>query len=670
MHEALDGSTSEDPDIHNNLGLVHVRRGQQQDAIRCFRRALALDPRHVYAHSNLGNALRAQGRLDEAAASCERALAVQPHFADALINLGGIRVEQQRMGDAQALYERVLQIDPHRTDAHRNLGLLFRTQGRMKEAIVSYRKALESAPGLAVLHSELAGTLRDFGDFAAAVAAYRKALDIDPQSAPEHYNLAETLKVMGQFDEAIAAYGRALTLKPDFYRALGGLIYLRQHVCDWKGIESLWERLRAEAVGKRDSGISPFSALYMPFSAQEQLACAQEWAHQTFDRLAAARAALGFSDPPRVSRERIRIGYLSWDFHQHATSYLMAELFELHDRGRFEIFAYSYGPDDGSSIRSRIRDAVEHFADVSGEPFTETARRIRRDGIDVLVDLKGYTLGSRPQILAMRPAPVQAHWLGFPGSMGAAYIDYIIADSFVIPTGAERHYSEKVVRLPGCYQVNDRKREIGSRTPTRKECGLPATGLVFCSFNQTAKILPDVFAAWMRILKSVPGAVLWLLDSNRWAPDNLRRAAMEQGVAPERLVFAPRSPLDEHLARYRLADLCLDTYPYTSHTTASDALWAGCPLVTCAGETFASRVAGSILRNAGLAELVTDSLAQYERLVMELASGPAKLDEARRKLSANRDACPLFDTPRFARSLETAYETMFGAFIEGIGPRP
>jgi predicted O-linked N-acetylglucosamine transferase (SPINDLY family) len=266
--------------------------------------------------------------------------------------------------------------------------------------------------------------------------------------------------------------------------------------------------------------------------------------------------------------------------------------------------------------------------------------------------------------MALRPAPIQVNWLGYPGTMGTDCIDYIIADPFIIPSGMERYYSEKVVRLPDCYQINDRRREISDRIPTREEYGLPAQGLVFCCFNLSYKILPDVFGRWMRIMQAVPDSVLWLLEANQWAVRNLRRAAAAKGVAPERLVFAPRQPLAEHLARYRLADLALDTFPYTSHTTASDALWAGCPLVTCSGETFASRVAGSILINAGMRELVTASFEEYEHLVLDLAASPARLRDLRRKLEENRDTCPLFDTPRFAQNLERAYEEMFDAYAK------
>lgn len=649
-------------DAHNNLGTVHEEMGRIDEAIECYRRALAHDANQVHAHSNLGNALRVQGRLEEAAACCEKALAIRPDFTDALINLGNVRVEQGRPGEAQALYEKAARIDSRSGDARRNLGALFRTQGRLREAMASYRQALEVDPDRAATYEGLGSALRDGGDFEGAVAAFEKAMSLDPQSAHAHHELAETLKVPGRFEEAIAAYERTLALKPDYYQALAGLIYLRQHLCDWNGIETLWERLRTEAIGRPESGVSPFSMLTMPYTAQEQLACAREWARHRLARLIAARPELGFTIAPRAPHARLRVGYLSWDFHRHATSYLMAELFELHDRGRFEVFTYSYGPDDGSPIRARIRSACEHFAGVSGESFVETAQRIVRDEIDVLVDLKGYTLASRPQIIALRPAPVQVNWLGYPGTMGTDCVDYIIADPFIIPAGAERHYSEKVVRLPDCYQVNDRKREISSRTLTREECGLPAAALVFCCFNQAAKILPDVFAAWMRIMRAVPDSVLWLLETHSKAAENLRRAAAERGVAPERLVFAPRKPVEEHLARYRVADLSIDTFPYTSHTTASDALWAGCPLVTCAGETFASRVAGSVLSNAGLPELVTDSLAQYERLILELATHRERLAGIRRKVRENRDSCALFDTPRFVKHLERAYEEMFNGW--------
>jgi predicted O-linked N-acetylglucosamine transferase (SPINDLY family) len=651
---ALDPNSA---DAWNSLGLAHRTRGQTDEGIACFRKAVTLDARHARAHSNLGEALRAQGKLDDAAASCERALAIQPDFTDALVNLGTLRADQQRLDEAQILYERVLRIDPRVVEAHRNLGALFRAQGRLPEALASYRSALSLAPDQAAIHAGLAGILCERGEVEAGIAAYRKAIAIERGAAGIHRELGDALRVIGRLEEAAAVYRDALTLDPDNLRALDGLVQVSQHMCRWDGIAQSWIRLREAISRGAGAELSPFSTLSYSTSASEQLACARQWARRVLASTPLGPERGSASSAPRT-RDRLKIGYLSWSFHRHATTYLVAEIFELHDRDRFEVFAYAYDPDDGSAIRSRIRAACEHFVDISAESHVAAARRIRHDGVDILVDLTGYTLGARSQILALRPAPVQVNWLGYPGSMGASCMDYIIADPYVIPDGAESCYSEKVIRLPDCYQANDRKREVSDRTPSREECGLPADGFVFCCFNQTVKILPDVFAVWMRILSAVPGSVLWLLESNRWATENLGRAAAALGVAPERLVFAERRPLSEHLARYRLADLALDTFPYTSHTTGSDALWAGCPLATCAGETFASRVAGSILRSAGLPELVTDSLAQYEALVTELATTPEKLQGVRRRLRENRDSCALFDTPRFVRNLEQAYEGM------------
>ena len=649
-------------EIHNNLGLVYAQQGRTDDAIACYRQALKLDPGQIQARNNLGNALLAQGLRDDAVACYEQALALGPNHPDAYINLGNARAEQGLFPEAQALYEKAFALAPRSFEAQRNLGRVLRLQGQRDEALAHYRQALELDPNQAEGCHELGTAYRDCGNLAEAEACYRKALALAPGHVPAHYNLAETLKLQGRLKEAAELDARVLALQADYFPALGTLIHLRQHMCDWNGIENLWQRLQDDAIGKPGAGISPFSILSQPTSPQQQLACAQAWAAQELAPLAAVRAGAGFDFAARPRRSgKLRIGYLSWDFHKHATSYLIAELFELHERERFAVYAYSYGPDDGSAVRARIRGACDRFSDVADRSYAAAAQAIYDDAVDILVDLKGYTQGARWQIMALRPAPIQVNWLGYPGTMGTDYIDYIIADPFIIPEAMESCYSEQVARLPDCYQINDRRREVAERTPTRGECGLPAQGLVFCCFNLAYKILPDVFGRWMRILTAVPGSVLWLLEANPWAAENLRRAAVAAGIAAERLVFAPRLPLAEHLARYRLADLALDTFPYTSHTTASDALWAGCPLVTCSGETFASRVAGSLLINAGLRELVTESLDQYERLVLDLAASPAKLGELRRRLQEARDSCPLFDTPRFVQNLERAYEQMFAA---------
>jgi predicted O-linked N-acetylglucosamine transferase (SPINDLY family) len=371
---------------------------------------------------------------------------------------------------------------------------------------------------------------------------------------------------------------------------------------------------------------------------------------------------------PRQSRSRITLGYLSADFHAHATAYLIAELFEKHDRERFAVVGYSYGPDDGSSTRRRLVKALDRFVELKDVSFGDSAQRIAADGVDILVDLKGYTGNARTQILALRPAPIQVNYLGYPGTMGAPFMDYILVDDFIVPLEQQPFFTEKLVHLPGCYQVNDGQRAISPHTPSRAACALPEEGFVFCSFNNNYKITPEMFGVWMELMKAVPGSVLWLLEGNRFAPANLRREAESRGVAAQRLVFAPRRSLADHLARYRLADLFLDTFPCNAHTTASDALWVGCPVLTLAGQTFVSRVAGSLLRSLGLPELITTSLDEYFDVALRLARDANWLAELRVRLAANRTTSRLFDAEQFARDLEQAYVTMWQIHMAGDKP--
>ncbi|HEV3138599.1 MAG TPA: hypothetical protein VGZ26_11860, partial [Pirellulales bacterium] len=371
----------------------------------------------------------------------------------------------------------------------------------------------------------------------------------------------------------------------------------------------------------------------------------------------------------RDRNSKITVGYVSADFHSHATAQLTAELFEKHDRGHFSIIGYSFGPNDSSPMRRRLVNAFDRFVDLKNTAYQEAAELIAADGVQIAVDLKGQTMDSRQEIFSFRPAPIQVSYLGYPSTMGAPFIDYILVDDFVVPSDQQPFYTEKLVHLPGCYQVNDSQREIASHTPSRAECGLPEQGFVFCCFNNNYKITPAVFGVWMKLLQAVPGSVLWLLEGNRFAPANLRREALARGVAAERLVFAPRLPLAEHLARHRVADLFVDTIPYNAHTTASEALWAGCPLLTIAGETFASRVAGSLLRAVGLPELITTCLDEYEQLALRLATDPKQLADLRARLQTNKSTSALFDGGQFARNLEKAYVAMLEIYASGEKPR-
>jgi predicted O-linked N-acetylglucosamine transferase (SPINDLY family) len=411
-----------------------------------------------------------------------------------------------------------------------------------------------------------------------------------------------------------------------------------------------------------------FVLLPTPTTAAQQLLDTRKWCEQHLKSAVEHGQRMGLARP-RGARPKITLGYLSADFFAHATAFLVAELLEKHDRERFQVFGYSFGPDDGSPMRRRLQIAFDRFVDLKDASFTASAERIAADEVDILVDLKGYTRDARPQILALRPAPVQVNYLAYPGTMGVPFMDYLLADEFVIPPDQQPFFTEKVVYLPGCYQVNDSRREIAPHTPSRADCGLPQEGFVFCGFNNSYKITPEMFSVWMELLKAVPGSVLWLLESNRFAPANLRREAEARQVAAERLVFAPRMPLPEHLARHRLADLFLDTFPVNAHTTASDALWAGCPVLTVAGQTFVSRVAGSLLRTVGLPELVANSFDEYHAMALRLARDGELLAGLRARLEANRMTSRLFDAGRFARNIEEAYRMMWEIRASGRPPR-
>ena len=676
-------------DAHNNLGIVLERQSQMEAAEASYRKALAVDEHNVSALNNLGNVLHTQNRLDEAAACYTRAMQLVPAHADGYLGMGLLRVVQGRHEEARALFQKALSADPGCVEAAINIAESYRQAGALADAVDAFRNALRIESASAVALNGLGGVLRmqghlseaaecfsqamraapgdaggflnlgvlrgQQGQFDEACALLRQAVRVDKECKPAHLKLAEALKVSGRLDEARAAYEQLLLLQPRTAAALAGLAHVRQHLCEWDGIAALWDETRRAIHDGADTGVTPFSALSIPTTALEQQLCARAWAQREFGWIRSPVAPDARVAASRGEGSLLKLGYLSWDYHEHATAYLMAEIFELHNRDQFSVTAYSFGPDDGSAIRQRIRGACDTFVDVAALSDAAIAQRIADDGIDMLIDLKGYTLGSRTAILAYRPAPVQVNWLGFPGTMGTNCVDWIFADSFIIPEGAEQYYDERVYRLPDCYQPNDRQREIAA-APTRVECGLPESGVVFCCFNQPYKILPETFSAWMRILCRVPGSVLWLLETNQLAMQNLRSSAAARGVSSDRIIFAPHRPLATHLARYRIADLALDTFPYTSHTTASDALWAGCPLVARVGDTFASRVSGSILSAGRMPELITYTLEAFENLAVRIAEIPEYRMALRRQLQNGRTTAPLFDTPRFVENLEAAFK--------------
>ena len=650
-------------DAAHLLGLVRFRSNDFDSAIRLIQGAVERDPDNPIYHANLGNVFKDAGRPSDAIAAYRHALELNPGDAAIHNNLGYVLQVSGMIEEGIGHYRKAIELRPDNYRAHYNLGNALFLTGENGPAVAAFREAARLNPRFVDTWDHLGTALQRLGRAAEAEACFRRWIEIAPDSADAFHALALDLQQQGRIDEAFACYQRAIALRPDFLPAAASALWLAQRLCDWTAA-SAYSELVLRRAAEEPHAVSPFQLMSLPGATRAHLLGAAR-AHSA--TIAAERRM-----PQDIGRfgqaSRMRVGYLSSDFHGHPIAYLTAEVFELHDRNRFEVFLFSYGPDDGSAMRSRLETGCDHFIDLAGVSDDAAAQRIHDERIQVLVDLKGYTADDRPHIAACRPAPVQVNWLGFPGSMGADWIDYLIGDPDLIPPEHDADYAEKVVRLPHCYQPNDRQRPAGTAGLSRNACGLPDTGLVFCCFNQSYKIEPSLFAIWMRLLSGVPDSVLWLLEENRWSPDSLRKQAVRHGVSAGRLVFAPVRPLAEHLARYALADLVLDTFPYTSHTTGSDALWAGCPMVTIIGETFASRVAASLLRNVGLEPLIAHSFAEYEALALALAHDRPRLAALRRQLRAEPDKLPLFDSPRFTRGLEAAYRRMWKQFSEGKAP--
>ncbi|MBW0004110.1 MAG: tetratricopeptide repeat protein [Hyphomicrobiales bacterium] len=643
------------------ISLYRLKRFSE--ALESFDRALALAPDHVETLTNRGAVLHELKRPEEALASFDEALAIDPRHLGALMNRAITLKELGRLDEALSSYERALTVDPANADAISNRGSVLFALNRPEEALASYDRALALAPGHARAWNNRGAVLHELNRTQEALESYGRALAIEPNSATMLFNRGALLMSLYRCEEALVDCEKALAVAPDHPHAFGEAANAAMRVCDWPRTERYGPGLKKHVIDGT-SVINPLAFITYFDDAALQLRCSRTYLKDKIPKLPSP-----IHEGRRRAAAKTRIAYLSADFHGHATSFLMADLFESHDRDRFEVFGISFGLDDGSQTRRRIIKAFDHFRDVRDLDDLEVAKLLSELEIDIAVDLKGYTQHARFGVFAHRPAPIQVSYLGFPGTTGADFIDYVIADEIVLPFDQQPFWSEKIVHLPDCYQANDRNRQIAERTPTRSECGLPERGFVFCSFNNSYKITPVFFDIWMRLLAKVEGSVLWLLRDNSAAERHLRREAASRGIGPERLIFAERLPLAEHLARHRLADLFLDTLPVNAHTTASDALWAGLPVLTCLGKSFVARVAASLLNAVGLPELVTLSLDEYEALALKLAREPALLRGYRKRLEKGRSTAPLFDTDRFRRHLERAYETMLDIHDRGEEPR-
>ncbi|MBB4014591.1 tetratricopeptide repeat protein [Niveibacterium umoris] len=645
--------------------LAALEAGRNEDAERFAAAVLARRKDDVNALHLRALAVKRQGRLDEAEAFLRQALRFAPGEVALQNNLGNTLREAGKLDEAEAALREALRLAPEYVEAWNNLGNVSKDRGDFPAAAEQYQRALAIRPDYADALNNLGGALQKLGRLAEAVDNYRRALTARPSFAMAHYNLANALTDTGVLDEAIAHFREALRLQPDYVEALNGLLRQLQTTCQWDEVPALSARLRE--MGARSGKVFPFSFLAIDSDEAEQQQCARRWAEVQYASLRRLAQSAPFVHARPAGQRRLRLGYLSSDFHDHATAWLMAEVFELHDRTQFEVHAFSLGPDDGRSMRKRLMAAFEHFHDLRGRSWPDIARLIHTLGIDVLVDLKGYTKDTGSPVLALRPAPVQVNYLGYPGTLGNGMADYILTDRIVTPPGHAACYDEAFAYLPVTYQCNDRKREIGAR-PERKRCGLPEEAVVFACFNHTYKITSEMFDLWCAILTDVQGSVLWLLKSNAWAEMRLRDEAARRGVARDRIVFAENQPLREHLGRLQNADVFLDTRPYNAHTTCSDALWAGVPVVTWPGQTFASRVASSLLAAVGLESLAAADGPRYRALAVQLAREPQTRERLRRHLVEQRDRLPLFDSPRLTRAMESLYRAMWARWCAGLPP--
>ena len=638
--------------------LFEVKR--HEEALSAAQRAVALKPNLAEAWHGLGNVLNELRRHEDALGAYDKALALNPDFAGAWHGRGNVLNELRRYHEALGSYDKALALAPNLTEAWLGRGNVLNVLRQSEEALAAFGQALKLHPNLAEAWLGRGNAFCERNHFDNAVAAYDRALALNSDLAEAWFGLGNVFVYLRENAKALDAYDRALALKPDIRFGAGDRLHVKLSLSNWTNLDAEISDL-VSAVRARKPVVSPFQFLAVSASASDQLQCAKRFMADQLAFPAIWRGEI-------YAHERIRIGYFSADFCNHPVAQLAVGLIEARDKSRFETVAISFGPDDGSQLRGRIKAAFEEFHDVRDMSDAEVAALIRRREIDLLVDLTGLTRHNRFCVLSRRVAPVQVNFLGYPGTTGHQCMDYIIADRTIIPEEHFQYYSERVVWLPETYQANDNKNAISEHNPTRPECGLPENAFVFCCFNNTYKITPEIFDIWMKLLTATAGSVLWLLGTNATAEANLRREAERRGVAPDRLVFAPKIQLADHLARSAQADLFLDTMPYNAHTTGSDALWAGVPLLTCLGSTFASRVAASLGRAVGLDELVTHSLQDYEAMALKLAHDPAHLRALRRRLARNRDTYPLFDTARFTRHIEAAYTTMWQRYQNGAAP--
>jgi len=681
VHEAIAAyqtAISLKPDFaiaHGNLGSCFYEIGNVEAAVRTFKYAIQLEPNFPDAYNNLGNSLRELGQLDEAIHCYRSALRLKPDHPHAYNNLGNSMKDKGLIQEAIHCYVTAIRLLPRFPAAHSNLGSILKEQGKLNQALAHYNEAITIQPTFADAYSNMGNTYKEMGQFENSVNCYLRAIELNPSFADAYCNLASVYRDMGQVSIAIENYKKALELKPNFPDAFANLIHALINVCDWSNYDQNFAQLSSIlsaqlATERAVPSVQPFHALAYPLSLAEM---------QQISRCYAAKVSMNSSliDPtnsyrPKPTSIRLKVGYVSSDFGNHPLSHLMQSVFGFHDRSKYEVFCYSLSRSDQSIWRQKIEQSVENFRDISNLHFGDATQVIYNDRIHVLINLNGYTKGAANEIFALQPAPLQVSYMGYCGTMGADYIQYILADRTVIPTELREFYTEKVIEMPHSYFVNDHRQSSRSCLEgcelKRSQYGLSEDKFVFCNFNQLYKIDPATFTIWCNILKRVPNSVLWLLRFPAAGEQNILSEARARGIRDEQIHFTDIAPKDEHIARGFLADLCLDTLACNSHTTACDVLWSGTPMITCPGAKMSTRVAASLLRAACLPELIAESPAAYEELAVSLAMDSERLYSLRNKLEISRETCPAFDTKRWVSNMEKGLQMAWDRHEKGMLP--
>ena len=681
-------------DAYNNLGVALQEKGDLDESIKHLNTALSLRPNYVQAYNNVGIAYKKKGKLSLATKHIKKAIFLNPNYFEAYNNLATIFQEEGKANQAIQYFNKALLLNPSYSEAHYNLGLAFSEINEFDNAIKSYEKALSLKPNYPEVYNSLAIIISEQGNTDEAIKLFNKAILLKPDYSEAYFNIAIIFKKKNRLNEALASYQKAINFKPDYVESFYNIaiiyeeqfklnqaiesfdkalfirpdydkaqaqkLYQKAQICDWKTAQQ--DKKLFSALGTFKNHIPPFTMLFFEDEPRNHYLRSKLYANKKY-----LQKQIPFKKTQKIStKKRLRIGYFSSDLQNHATMYLASKIFEDYNKEKFEVYVYSFGESlEDDEVRIKLKNSADVFKDVIDFSDKDIAILAREDQIDIAIDLKGYTKNSRTGIFAYRAAPIQINFLGYPGTMGANFFDYIIADKTIIPESKRSFYSEEIIYMPHAYQPTSHSSVISNKTFTKSEMDLPNNGFIFCCFNNSYKISQNEFRIWMRILNKVENSVLWLIESNKWAKQNLHKEAESHGIASERLIFANKLPHSDHLARLRLADLFLDTFNVNAHTTASDALWAGTPVITKLGKGFASRVAASLLKALGLSELITQNENEYENLILKIANSPKKLSEIKEKLFSNKFSKPLFNSEMYIGHLEDAYNQVFENHLKG-----